>query len=92
MNEQDRIRNALAKLADVLGGIARTADEKNRGRCPYKTVDLRCTYSGGCQNQVRDASRFALGTSHFCAGDHLIDRSPAPEYEPRHIRRTTDPE
>ncbi len=61
----------MAKLTDVLAAIARTADEKNRERCPYKTVDLRCTYAGGCQNQRRDASHLAVGTSHFCAGDHL---------------------
>ena len=71
MNEQDRIRNALANLADVLGGIARTADEKSRGRCPYKTADLRCTYSGGCQNQRR-----TTGTI-LCAGDCFLAWKPA---------------
>ena len=69
MDEQQKIRAAIAKLTDVLTGIARTADEKNRERCPYKTVDLRCTYQGGCQNQRRES-----GTIH-CTGDHLIEWS-----------------
>ena len=66
-------------MTDVLATIARTADEKNRERCPYKTVDLCCTYKGGCQNQLRDPSHFALGTSHACKGDHLNFSPCAPE-------------
>lgn len=57
----------MAKLTEVLSGIARTADEKSRERCPYKTVTLRCTYSGGCQNQRRKALAI------HCMGDHLIN-------------------
>ena len=76
MDDQTQIRAALAKLTDVLSNIVRTADEKNLTRCPYKTVNLRCTYSGGCQNQRPDTSHFALGTSHSCAGDDLIDFTP----------------
>jgi hypothetical protein len=82
LDEQQKVRAALGKLTDVLAGIARTADEKNRERCPYKTVDSVCTYSGGCQNQNRIASHFALRTAHSvidCTGDHLIEWSPAPE-------------
>ena len=71
MDELQKIRAALGRLTDVLAGIARTADEKNRERCPYKTIDLRCTYTGGCENQERNTSHFAPGTSHSCAGDHL---------------------
>ena len=70
----------MATLTETLSDIARTADEKNRERCPYKTVDLRCTYKGGCQNQKRDTSHVALGTWHAtiqCTGDHLIAWSPA---------------
>lgn len=79
MNEQNKIRTALKTLSTVLSGIARTADEKNRERCPYKTVELRCTYSGGCQNQRRDASHFAVGISHRCAGDDLNFEPVLPE-------------
>jgi hypothetical protein len=72
MTEQQQIRQAIAKLTDVLVGIARTADERNRERCPYKTVELRCTFQSGCQNQRR-----AAGTIH-CTGDHLLLWEPAP--------------
>lgn len=65
MDEQTRIRASLAKLTEVLSGIAHTADEKNGARCPYKTVELRCTYRGGCQNQRRES-----GALH-CNGDSL---------------------
>ena len=65
MSEQQRTRAALAKLTDVLTGIAHTADEKNRERCPYKTVELSCAYSGGCQNQRRN------GSNVHCSGDDL---------------------
>ena len=72
MDDQATIRESLARLTEVLSGIARTADAKNRERCPYKTVELRCTYRGGCQNQRRKS-----GIIH-CAGDYLIEWSPAP--------------
>ena len=80
MTEQDHIRAAIVKLTETLAGIARTADEKNRERCPYKTVEFKCTYAGGCRNQKHDASHFALGTSHsavHCTGDHLIEWAPS---------------
>lgn len=65
MDELTKIRASLAKLSEVLAGIARTADEKNRERCPYKTVELSCTYVAGCRNQLR-----AFDAIH-CGGDHL---------------------
>jgi ribosome modulation factor len=75
MNKQDKIRVALGKLTDVLTGIARTADEKNRERCPYKTVALRCTYSGGCQNQRRDS------IDMMCGGDEFVRWPPPTDSE-----------
>ncbi len=71
LDEQTKIREAIAKLTEVLAGIARTADDKNRERCPYKTADLRCTYSGGCRNQVWDRLPSA-GSTH-----QLWDRLPS---------------
>ena len=70
MNEQQKILAIFEKLTDVLSGIARTADEKNLERCPYKTVALRCTYSGGCQNQRRDSADM------LCGGDEFVRWSP----------------
>ena len=70
MDEHEKIRTALADLTDVLAGIARTADEKNRERCPYKTVDLRCTHAGGCQNQKRKTGAI------LCTGDSFISWNP----------------
>ena len=88
-NEGAAIRAALARLTDVLAGIAHTADEKNRLRCPYKTVDSHCTFAGGCQNQRREAD-----TNH-CLGDELIEWSECDmrdtEYgRPNRDLRTTD--
>jgi ribosome modulation factor len=70
MTEQEQIRQAMAKLTGILAGIARTADEKNRDRCPYKTVALRCTFRSGCQNQRRDS------TGMMCGGDEFVRWSP----------------
>ena len=76
MSDQHSIRASLAKLTDVLTDIARIADSKNLERCPYKTADLRCTYSGGCRNQLWDRLPSAGPTDDserviHCAGDHL---------------------
>jgi len=81
MNDHDKIRASLTKLTDVLTGIARTADAKNRERCPYKTADLRCTYAGGCQNQLWERLPSAGPTPKSermirCTGDHLLEWSP----------------
>lgn len=70
MNEQQKILGIFEKLTDVLSGIARTADEKNRERCPYKTVALRCTFRGGCQNQRRDSADM------MCGGDEFVQWTP----------------
>jgi len=67
MDEQQKIRAALARLADVLADIAATASVKNTERCPYKTVASLCTFHGGCMNQLR-----APDEPVCCSGDHLI--------------------
>jgi hypothetical protein len=66
MDDQSKIRAALGKLTSTLASIARTADEKNRERCPYKTAAMLCTFHGGCQNQRR-----GTGVVH-CAGDERL--------------------
>ncbi len=68
MDEHERIRAAMARLGEVLTGIAATADEKSRERCPYKTAALECTFHGGCQNQ-RHINRVV-----HCGGDHRLVR------------------
>jgi len=70
MTEQDKIRAALGKLTGILAGIALTADEKNRERCPYKTVEMHCTHAGGCQNQVRQTPAIT------CGGDESVQWTP----------------
>ena len=72
MDEQGKIRSALAKLADVLADIAATANVKNAERCPYKTAASLCAFHGGCVNQLRLADEPTR-----CSGDHLILRQPA---------------
>ena len=72
MDERSKTQAAVAKLTDVLAGIARIADEKNRERCPYKTVEWQCTYSGGCRNQQRAQSTM------MCSGDEFVRFSPTP--------------
>ena len=71
MTEQERIRAAFARLTDALAVIARTADEKNRERCPYKTAQSRCTYLGGCQNQQHESDQIN------CGGDEFIQWAPS---------------
>jgi hypothetical protein len=68
MDEHDRIRAAMAKLGEVLTGIAITADAKNGERCPYKTAAQLCTFHGGCRNQRH------INHSVHCGGDHQLVR------------------
>ena len=71
MDELTKIRASLARLGEVLTDIARTADGKNRERCPHKTAELLCLYRGGCRNQRRDSAIV------YCTGDYLINFEPA---------------
>jgi len=80
MDDHAKTRAALHQLTEVLISITHTADEKNRERCPYKTAELQCTYSGGCQNQVWDRLPSASPTEKRirlirCTGDHLLEWS-----------------
>lgn len=77
MHDTERLRGAINRLGAVLAGIVATAEEKSRERCPYKTVELACTFPGGCMNQMREARLVR------CGGDHLIEWGPPPARDQR---------
>lgn len=65
---------ALADLASVMGGIARTAEAKCCERCPYMNVHRECTALFECLNQVHRPA----GGRPLCSGQHRINFAKLP--------------
>ena len=63
------LKAAVEKLHAVMNGIVLMAEEKNKTRCPYKSGQLLCTFSGGCRNQLRE------GPVAGCRGDQFVFQS-----------------
>ncbi len=63
------LKAAVEKLRAVMNGIVLIAEEKNKTRCPYKSVQLLCTLGGGCVNQLRK------GPTPRCKGDQFVFES-----------------
>jgi len=69
---RDRVRDAVARLQEVLTALAFDVTARVDERCPYRARDDRCTFAGGCRNQRGD--RGASPQVLRCAGDHLLRR------------------
>lgn len=59
------MRNAVQRLGEIMAGIVRTAEEKNRERCGYKAMNSVCTFIGGCMNREQDK----------CGGDEFVRKA-----------------
>ena len=63
----------MARLYDIFSAISDTVTEVSRRRCPYKTVEDRCTAEFGCRTQDRTVP---AGELYICtASDDLDYRS-----------------
>lgn len=75
-DERQRLRAALDEMGGILVEIVVVAEQKNRERCPYKTVEMLCTFSGGCQNQrVHEGRRRCVGDQAIFQQHNLSEKS-----------------
>lgn len=68
--DRERLKDSLGRLFDIYRGIAETADEVTKSRCPYKDARSRCTASFGCRNQYFTKDPSALPV---CTGSDKLD-------------------
>jgi hypothetical protein len=68
--DKEGYRAAMARLHDIFKGISETVNKVTQWRCPYKTVEDRCTANFGCRNQERSV---ALGEPFPCVGSDDLD-------------------
>lgn len=73
MATKEELLQRLARLNEVLAGIAAHADRQATWRCPYKNKDDRCTAQFGCRNRRKPA---VAGELFHCVGDDKIDYRP----------------
>ncbi len=72
MNHKDnpaRYQASLDRLYNIFKEMSDTVNEVSRWRCPYKSVQDRCTASFGCRNQLRDGSERLPA----CVGSDKLD-------------------
>ena len=72
MNQKDnpaRYQASLDRLYNIFKEMSDTVNEVSRWRCPYKSVQDRCTASFGCRNQLRDGSEGLQA----CVGSDKLD-------------------
>jgi len=67
-----RMKRASRELGIVLTSVAADVTARIDKRCPYRARGDRCTFTGGCRNQRREAG--AGGVTLRCAGDHELLR------------------
>ena len=77
MNIQERYKQSLARLAEVMEPMAKHADVQALSRCPYKNRFDRCTAKFGCRNQRKQEA----GELMLCASDDKLDYRPYWEVE-----------
>jgi hypothetical protein len=63
-------RASLTRLYDIFKGMSQTVNEVSTRRCPYKTVENRCTAGFGCRNQDRSVPD---GELFICTGSDDLD-------------------
>ena len=77
MNIQERYKQSLARLAEIMEPMAKHADHQALFRCPYKNRFDRCTAKFGCRNQRKQE----VGELMLCASDDKLDYRPYWEVE-----------
>ena len=68
------LEESLEKLWDIYQGIADTATEVSKSRCPYKNAADLCTARFGCRNQkFVTYSKRNEKTLPICTGSDKLD-------------------
>ncbi len=68
--DQRKYRKSIARLSEILSGMAKHADRQSTWRCPYKNRLNQCTAQFGCRNQRKPA---AAGDPLLCLSDDKLD-------------------
>jgi len=61
---------SLSRLYDIFRDMSGTVDRVSTWRCPYKSVEDRCTANFGCRNQDRTVPS---GELFVCTGSDNLD-------------------
>ena len=68
--DKTRYEASLDRLHTIFGGMSDTINEVSTWRCPYKSVESRCTAGFGCRNQ--DCT-VPSGEAYICTGSDDLD-------------------
>jgi hypothetical protein len=60
----------MARLHSIFEGMSQTTNEVSTWRCPYKSVENRCTAGFGCRNQDHTVPD---GEAFICTGSDDLD-------------------
>jgi hypothetical protein len=60
----------MARLHSIFEGMSQTTNEVSTWRCPYKSVENRCTAAFGCRNQDHAVPD---GEAFICTGSDDLD-------------------
>lgn len=68
--DRQRFKASMERLTEIYRDISATVTEVSTRRCPYKSVEDRCTARFGCRNQ-----HFADGPEELavCTGSDDLD-------------------
>jgi hypothetical protein len=68
--DRARYEASIARLHSIFNGMSQTTNEVSAWRCPYKSVENRCTAAFGCRNQDRTVPD---GEAFICTGSDDLD-------------------
>ena len=68
--DRSRYEASLQRLDDIFRDMSDTVTEVSKWRCPYKSVEDRCTANFGCRNQDRSVPE---GELFICTSDDNLD-------------------
>ena len=68
--DRERYQESIARLETIFRDVSQTVGEVSTWRCPYKSVQDRCTANFGCRNQVRNVHE---GELFACSGSDKLD-------------------
>ena len=68
--DRERYQESIARLETIFRDVSQTVDEVSTWRCPYKSVQDRCTANFGCRNQDRSVHE---GELFACSGSDNLD-------------------
>ncbi len=77
--DRSEYEKRLARITEMLGGIAKHADVQSLTRCPYRNVKDQCTAKFGCRNQRKPPVK---GDPLICTHDGKLDYRTAWESDP----------